>query len=87
MKQILYSVGRRTITTATRSAKAEGDISAVFPSLSGQTPPPLPQRFAELKRKLIRGNEDAVQKSWVRLLASLEREIEEIKTRGSEVGT
>lgn len=61
------------------------DISAVFPSLSGKTPEPLPARFRDLKLHHIRGKEDDLKKSWDRLLASLKDEIEEVKSKGSEV--
>lgn len=74
-----------TTTDPTSPAKAAGDISSVFPSLSGATSPPLPPRFADLKRRLISGHEDAVEKSWQRLLADLRKETEIIKALGSKV--
>lgn len=74
---------RRAASTLTKDA---GDISSVFPSLSGKEPPPLPARFSDLKRKLIAGNEDAVKASWVRLLANLRSEIDGIKRQGNAVG-
>lgn len=83
MKSHLLSVGRRAASTLTKEA---GDISSVFPSLSGKKPDPLPPRFAELKKSLIRGNEEALTDSWHRLLSSLKREIEEIRSEGSDVG-
>ncbi|KAL2400930.1 hypothetical protein ABEF95_001834 [Exophiala dermatitidis] len=82
MKSHLLSVGRRTASTLTKEA---GDISSVFPSLSGKKPDPLPPRFAELKKSLIRGNEEALTDSWHRLLSSLKREIEEIRSEGSDI--
>ena len=59
----------RGYTTSTQAAtavklstsKAEGDISSVFSSLSGAERPPLPQRFAELKKNLITGHEEQVK--------------------------
>ncbi|KAH6653340.1 hypothetical protein BKA67DRAFT_520038 [Truncatella angustata] len=56
--------------SATQS-KREGDISDAFASMSGLEATPLPERFLDLKRKLIRGNEDAVVASWDRLLQQL----------------
>lgn len=67
--------------------KEAGDISSVFPSLSGKPAEPLPPRFAEIKKSLIKGNEAAVADSWQRLLASLRREVDEIKAQGSSVST
>lgn len=66
--------------------KAAGDISSVFPSLKPDaTSPPLPPRFAELKRRLIQGHEDRVQESWHRLLAELRDEIAVIQATGSSI--
>ncbi|EXJ86542.1 hypothetical protein A1O3_03495 [Capronia epimyces CBS 606.96] len=82
MKNNLLSVGRRAAATLTKEA---GDISSVFPSLSGKKPDPLPPRYSNLKRSLIRNNEDAVTASWHRLLRSLKNEIEEIRLTGWQV--
>lgn len=87
MKSSVTSVLRRTVSTATQTTKPTGDISAVFPSLSGKKPEPLPPRFAELKVQRIRGKQEALKRSWARLLVSLEKEIDEIKAKGSDVGT
>lgn len=82
-------VGHQTIrlarsnTTASASSKPSGDISSVFPSLSGAVSPPLAPRFADLKKRLIHGHESQVQESWHRLLTALQREREEIKALGS----
>ena len=65
--------------------KAEGDISSVFVSLSGATPQPLPQRFADIKRNLIAGHEEEVIKSWNRLLRVLQDETWLIKATGSAI--
>lgn len=78
----LLSTLRRAASTLTKEA---GDISSVFPSLSGKAPEPLPARFADLKRSLISGHEDAVAESWQRLLGSLRGEIDEIREKGSTV--
>ncbi|EXJ80326.1 hypothetical protein A1O1_08470 [Capronia coronata CBS 617.96] len=82
MKSHLLSVGRRAASTLTKEA---GDISSVFPSLSGKKAEPLPPRYSELKKSLIKGNEEAVTASWHRLLASLKNEIAEIKSKGSDI--
>ncbi|KAK5289664.1 hypothetical protein LTR99_001630 [Exophiala xenobiotica] len=82
MKTNLLSTWRRAASTLTKEA---GDISSVFPSLSGKKPDPLPPRFSDLKRSLIKGNEEALTESWHRLLASLKTEIEEIRSEGSNV--
>ena len=76
---------RRTTSTQAHPSKAAGDISSVFPSLSGVDSSPLPPRFADLKRRLIHGHEDRVRDSWHRLLADLRKEIEVIKALGSKV--
>ncbi|EXJ72074.1 uncharacterized protein A1O5_04577 [Cladophialophora psammophila CBS 110553] len=82
MKNHLTTALRRAASTLTKEA---GDISSIFPSLSGKKPDPLPPRFSALKKSLIKGNEDAVTASWQRLLKSLEREIGEIRSEGSNV--
>ena len=82
MKQPLFSTWRRAVPTLTKEV---GDISSVFPSLSGKKAEPLPPRFGDLKKALIRGNEDAVTTSWHRLLASLKKEIETIRSEGTNV--
>ena len=69
----------------TQSTRPTGDISSVFPSLSGTATPPLPDRFASLKQRLISGHEDAVRESWHRLLADLRRETEVIRSAGSSI--
>ena len=80
----------RAVSTATTSpsslTKAAGDISSVFPSLRPDyKPEPLPARFQDLKRRLFERNASALERSWTRLLASLEEEVEEIRAKGSNV--
>ncbi|OAP57023.1 hypothetical protein AYL99_09135 [Fonsecaea erecta] len=82
MKNQLTAVLRRAASTLTKEA---GDISSVFPSLSGKKSDPLPPRFSALKKTLIKGNEDAITASWHRLSKSLAREIAEIRSEGSNV--
>lgn len=74
-----------TISKSERPSKPAGDISSVFPSLSGAVSAPLPPRFADLKRRLIHGHEDQLRDSWERLLTKLREETEVIKALGSRV--
>ena len=78
---------KRRGTTSAHAAirKPAGDISSVFPSLSGIDSPPLPPRFADLKQRLIQGHETHLRESWHRLLADLRKEVDVIKTLGSQV--
>jgi hypothetical protein len=83
----------RTLATAAATAphprergpRKEGDISSVFASLSGTEGTALPARFADVKSHIIRGNESAIQASWLRLLKALRSEIELISTSGSDI--
>ncbi|KAK9367096.1 hypothetical protein V1509DRAFT_567418 [Lipomyces kononenkoae] len=72
-------------TKSVGATKEAGDISSVFPSLSGKALPPLPQRYADLQKTIVLGNEQLIVDAWRRLLANLETEIQEIKVRGSEI--
>lgn len=67
------------------SKKPRGDISSIFPSLSGAQNAPLPPRFADVKSRLINGHEDAIRESWVRLLSDLQKETETIRAAGSSI--
>ena len=81
-----FNIKRLLASPSVHPSKAAGDISSVFPSLKpGSDPVPLPPRFAELKRRLIRGHEDRVLDSWYRLLADLRKETEVVKALGSSV--
>jgi hypothetical protein len=62
--------------------KTEGDISAVFSSLSSEQPFEWPARFADLKKELWK---DALVESWREVLAELEGATQEIEARGNEV--
>lgn len=77
--------GLAAISRQATAAKPTGDISSVFPSLSGTPSAPLPLRFADLKARLIHGHEDGVRESWVRLLSELRQETEKIRAIGSGV--
>lgn len=85
VKRIPLSLVRNASTASTTSTKAAGDISSVFPSLSGKAPEPLPPRFRDLKAQLSAGREKGLTDSWVRLLESLGKEVEKIKALGSKV--
>ena len=77
---------RHVMTQSTSSSvKATGDISSVFPSLSGAAIAPLPPRFAALKSHLIAGNEERLRESWNDLLSSLKEEVEVIKALGPAI--
>ncbi|KAF9869406.1 hypothetical protein CkaCkLH20_13123 [Colletotrichum karsti] len=71
--------------SAAHAPKKEGDISSVFVSLSGETREPLPDRFRLLKQHLVAGREDAVVKSWGRLLRSLREENGLIAAKGPAI--
>lgn len=76
----------RTRTATTQAAsRREGDISDAFASLSGQKFVPLSPQYAELKTRLVRGNEDAIRHSWERLLRDLREEIPLIVDKGSSI--
>lgn len=79
------SLIRCVASQAISKGKAEGDISAVFPSLSGVTPEPLPERFTEIKRQLIKGNEGRLTASWQKLLEELAIENDIVKQRGPDI--
>ncbi|KAK2739937.1 hypothetical protein FQN55_009111 [Onygenales sp. PD_40] len=73
------------LMTSQAKPKQEGDISAVFSSLSGGESKPLPERFAQVKKQLIKGHEDEVLASWKRLLKALADENRFIAENGSNV--
>jgi hypothetical protein len=77
----------RTLATEASAVKdkPEGDISSVFVSLSGGKAPPLPERFAQLKKRLLTGHKEQVQSSWVRLLKKLQEDIEIIKQQSPAI--
>jgi hypothetical protein len=76
------SVHPNATSTAQRR---EGDISNAFASLSGIQAQPLDPRFAEIKTRLIRGNEAAIEASWDRLLAEIRKETKTIIEKGSSI--
>jgi len=72
---------------ASRIQKQEGDISSVFPSLSGAAAVPLPPRFSDLKKELVSSPEarERLASSWTDLLNELREGVSEIQSRGNEV--
>jgi len=80
-----------TVAKAKRVAKTtqEGNISSVFASLSGEGVSVLPDRFIDLKKRIINPQNaelvKEVTRSWASLLAALEVETQEIKRRGPNV--
>ena len=84
MKGVSRILSRKATTVASLT-KAQGDISSVFPSLTGKKPEPLPTRFRELKYQLAQGREHQLFGSWSRLLASLREEVDKVKQLGSKV--
>ncbi|KAE8151113.1 hypothetical protein BDV25DRAFT_129039 [Aspergillus avenaceus] len=73
-------------SSSTQTTKAAGDISSVFPSLRPDyKPEPLPPRFRDLKLQYWQKNEEALKRSWQRLLPSLEEEVDKIKKKGSDI--
>jgi Protein of unknown function (DUF1479) len=86
-KKAVASFLQRAASTANQRNRPAGDISSVFPSLSGRKSEALPPRFADLKSYYLRKNQDRIQESWARLLLSLHEEVETVKAKGSLVST
>ncbi|KAI0391224.1 DUF1479 domain protein [Xylariaceae sp. FL0594] len=86
---LVRRVAMMTMPSAkSQEEKREGDISDSFVSLSGakdRPPPPLPQRFLDLKKSLVSGHEDEVISGWNRLLPRLRQENSIIAKAGSSV--
>jgi glucuronate isomerase len=86
LKLLSRTAVRAASTSTSPMTKTAGDISSVFPSLRPDyQPEPLPPRFKDLKQRLFEKNEKALVQSWKRLLESLEKEVHEIKAKGSDV--
>lgn len=75
----------QAVSATAQTTKAVGDISSVFPSLSGKKPESLHEGFSYLKKRLVRGHQGVVEASWLRLLARLRQEIKIVKSKGSDV--
>lgn len=79
---------RKLGTTAKVSKpKPEGDISAVFVSLSSKEAVSLPSRFKKQKNRLISGHEEQLKASWDKLLDLLKDEVAMIKEKGTYLST
>ncbi|KAJ4479863.1 hypothetical protein C8R41DRAFT_843006 [Lentinula lateritia] len=58
----------------------------IWASNEGIKPKPLPAKFAELKKHLVKPEDyHAVQASWDRLLVALEQRVKEIENKGPTV--
>lgn len=67
-----------------RAPKEEGSIANAFPSLEGQAPVVLPERFSALKKEIFQEN---LIQNWKEVLTELESATEEIMARGSDVSS
>lgn len=70
--------------TATRAAKSEGSIAAIFTSLTDEEHNTLPDRFVDLKKELWK---DSLVESWREVLEALGPAVEEVAAKGSDVGS
>lgn len=84
MRQAISFV-RHAGTPISKPSRPAGDISSVFPSLSGKVSESLPPRFRVLKERIVQGMEKDINDSWSRLLESLKIEAKKINALGSEV--
>ncbi|KAK7737314.1 hypothetical protein SLS53_006617 [Cytospora paraplurivora] len=73
------SIGSRKVFAKT------GGMEPPVQSFYGSEPIALPTRFANIKRRLISGKEEAIEASWRRLLVALKDEIEHIRSRGTDL--
>ena len=69
---------------ARRATKKEGTVAEFFENLTSEGPP-LPARFADLKKEMC-VDKDAIEYAWRAVLKELEGATEEIVQRGNEVG-
>ena len=67
--------------TPIRKPKEEGSIATVFSSLSGAAPP-LPTRFADLKKEIWR---DTLLQSWREVVDELYVAVEQVAEKGTDV--
>ncbi|KAJ3873676.1 hypothetical protein F5051DRAFT_476225 [Lentinula edodes] len=81
----------RSISTATSRSNIHHRLQKTLPtqdkdiwaSNEGTKPKPLPAKFAELKKHLVKAEHyHAVQASWDRLLVALEQRVKEIENKG-----
>ena len=69
---------------ARRATKKEGTVAEFFENLTSEGPP-LPARFADLKKEMC-VDRGAIEHAWRAVLKELEGATEEIVQRGNEVG-
>lgn len=62
-----------------------GSMEPPVQSFYGSEPIPLPTRFANIKKSLIKGREAAIEASWKRLLVALQSEIDHIQKNGTDL--
>ena len=65
-----------------RKQKAEGSIADVFTSLTGEKTPPLPPRFADLKKALWK---ESLVQSWREVLSELQVTVQRVSLEGGNV--
>ena len=70
---------------ARRATKKEGTVAEFFENLVTEGPP-LPARFADLKKEMC-ADRAAIEHAWRAVLKELEDGTEEIAQRGNEVST
>ena len=68
---------------ARRATKKEGTVAEFFENLTSEGPP-LPARFADLKKEMC-VDRDAIEHAWRAVLKELEGATDEIVQRGNEV--
>ena len=69
---------------ARRATKKEGSVAEFFENLTSEGPP-LPARFADLKKEMC-VDRDAIEHAWRAVLKELESATEEIAQWGNKVG-
>ena len=65
-----------------KGQKAEGSIADVFTSLTGEKTPPLPSRFADLKKALWK---ESLVQSWREVLSELQVTVQRVSQQGGNV--
>ncbi|KUI69688.1 Uncharacterized protein YbiU [Cytospora mali] len=81
-----HRISKPTGSIGSRKAFAKiGGMEPPVQSFYGAEPIALPTRFANIKRRLIQGKEDAIEASWRRLLVALKDEIAHIHAHGTDL--
>lgn len=76
--------GLRRMDLSKAKVRLSGDISSVFTSFSGEQEHLNEQKFAQLKKELVK-DPQALKESWKRLKLALSKGIEEIKAKGPSI--